>query len=148
MNTGLNMKRPGFKINIQLKTTIGCKSGHFALIKGRPCLAATRKLLMQRKERVHPRVRTQSSQQHPEETKGAQVQSSDGGAGTEQMGWPWVLLGFTAPSGAVMHPKGMDGIARHPHFPGARCWQKAASEQPKASTETAPITNLSYLSKK
>lgn len=108
------MKRPGFKTNIQLKTTSGCKSGHFALIKGRPCLAATRKLLMQRKERVHPRVRAQSWQQHP--------RGDQRGRGTKFRWRGWhstdgMALGVAQAHSSIMGchaPKGMDGVARHP----------------------------------
>lgn len=55
MNIGLNIKRLDFKINIHLKRVSGYKK-NFAIVKGRQCLAATRKLLVQRKEGMHQRV--------------------------------------------------------------------------------------------
>lgn len=144
------MKRPGFKINIQFKTS-GCKRRHFALIKWRPYLAAKRTLLMQRKEQVHPRVRAKSCQQHPRGDQRGQSTKF------RQRGWhrtDGMALGVARVHSSIMCCRAPQGHGwcrqaptEHP-FQGAHCRQKAASEQSKASTEnSAPIKNLSYLSR-
>lgn len=143
------MKRPGFKINIQLKQQVAVKGVHFALIKWRPYLAAKRKLLMQRKEQVHPRVRAKSWQQHPRGDQRGQSTKF------RQRGWHrtgWMALGVARVHSSIMSctPRAwMVSPGTHwTPFPGGTLHRRLHLSNPKHPLKTAPIKELVLFVKK